>query len=256
MSFLDHLEELRMTIIRSLVAIVVVGIVVYVLSGPIFEDIIFGHLNPDFFMYNFFCDYGICMKPPVVEIIAVKFGEEFFTNLKVSFYLGFVLSFPYVFYQFWKFIKPGLYEKEQKAARGIVFVCSFLFISGVIFGYLILALFGVNFLGNYSVTSMVLKRPSLSSYVGYMTMFTLPTGILFQMPVLVYFLSKIGLITASFMRKYRKHAFIIILIISAIVTPPDVITQFLISVPIYILYELSIFIAQRMEKKYQKSIEG
>jgi sec-independent protein translocase protein TatC len=167
----------------------------------------------------------------------------------VSIWVGLIIAFPFVFYEIWKFIKPGLYQKEQKAAKGIVFVCSILFIFGVLFGYFIIAPFAVSFLASYSVGADVISKPTLSSYVNYLTMFTIPTGIVFELPVFVYFFSKLGLVTPAGMKKYRKHAFIVILIIAAVITPPDVMTQFLIGIPIFILYEISIFISARVEKK-------
>jgi sec-independent protein translocase protein TatC len=255
MSFLDHLDVLRKHIVRSLVAIISVGCILFVIIQPVFDEVIFAHLKNDFISYELFCKYlKICMVPPELNVITTELAEEFFQALKVSFYGGLIVSFPYVFYQFWSFIKPGLYTNEQKAARGVVGVCSFLFLLGTTFGYFILAPFAVNFLITYSVSEMVTSSVTLSSYVGYMTMFILPTGILFQLPLLVYFLTKVGLITPEFMRKYRRHAFVLILIVSAILTPPDVFTQILIGVPVYGMYELSIFVASITEKKRQKEL--
>ena len=251
MSFLDHLEELRWHIIRSIIAILVIGIVVFVAKSFIFE-IIFAPKNADFVTYRFFCaiSEATCFGPPEFELIIRELGEQFFTHIKVSVWVGLIIAFPYVFWELWRFIKPGLYPKEQKAARGIVFVCSILFILGVLFGYFIIAPFAVSFLASYSVgVDDVLSKPTLSSYVNYLTMFTIPTGIVFELPVFVYFFSKLGLVTPAGMKKYRKHAFIIILIIAAVITPPDVLTQFLIGIPIFILYEISIFISARVEKK-------
>lgn len=257
MSFLDHLDVLRKHIVRSLIAIVVIGCVLFVFIQPVFEDFIFAHKDPDFISYRIFCDYlFICLSPPELNIITTELAEEFFQALKVSFYGGLIVAFPFVFFQFWSFIKPGLYAAEQKAARGVVFVCSFLFALGTTFGYFILAPFAINFLVNYRVSEAVTSTVTLSSYVGYMTMFILPTGILFQMPLLVYFLAKIGLITPDFMRQYRKHAFVAILLMSAILTPPDIITQFLIGVPVYGMYEVSIFVAATTARKREKELNS
>ena len=257
MSFLDHLDVLRKHIVRSLVGIVIIGIVLFVIINPVFDEFIFAHKDPDFISYRFFCDYlRICLTPPELNIITTELAEEFFQALKVSFYGGLIVSFPWVFYQFWSFVKPGLYDKEQKAARGVVYVCSFLFLLGTSFGYFILAPFAINFLVNYQVSDLVTSTVTLSSYVGYMTMFILPTGILFQMPLLVYFLSKIGLITPEFMKQYRKHAFVFILLLSAILTPPDIVTQFLIGVPVYGMYEASILVARVMSKKREKELNS
>lgn len=259
MSFLDHLEELRWTLARSLIAIVLVAIVMYTMEDLVFKYVIFGPRSDWFITYQWFCGISdrTCFGPPEFELFAVGMGEQFYTSLKVSFFLGFIVAFPYVFYQFWKFIKPGLYEKEQKAARGVVFVCSFLFLLGTAFGYFILSPFAIRFLAGYSVSQEVVTNgASLSSYVSYMTMFTLPTGIIFELPVLIYFLAKVGLVTAAFLRTYRRHAFVIILILAAVITPPDVITQFMIGVPVFLLYEVSILIAARIEKKREKELQA
>lgn len=196
-----------------------------------------------------------CIGPSNLEIVPRQLGERFFTHLKVSFWLGFILAFPYIFYQLWSFIRPGLYDKEKKATRGAVAVCSILFICGVLFGYYIISPFGFKFLGGYTLSEGDLVAPStsLSSYVGYLTSFTIPTGILFQMPVAVFLFARIGLLTPEFMKRYRKHALILILLLSAVVTPPDVVTQILVGIPIAILYESSIIIARRANKKYNEN---
>lgn len=257
MSFLDHLDVLRKHIVRSLVAIILIGCVLFVIIQPVFDEVIFAHLKNDFISYQLFCEYlKICMVPPELNVITTELAEEFFQALKVAFYGGLIVAFPYVFFQFWSFIKPGLYPNEQKAARGVVGVCSFLFLVGTTFGYFILAPFAVNFLISYSVSETVTSSVTLSSYVGYMTMFILPTGILFQLPLLVYFLTKVGLITPGFMRQYRRHAFVLILVVSAILTPPDIFTQILIGVPVYGMYELSILVSSVVEKKRQKELDS
>ena len=249
MNFFEHLEVLRWHIIRSLLAVVFFAVLVFLFKDFVFRHIILAPKYDDFFTYKLVCTYvpSLCMKPPAFMLITRELGEEFFVHLKSSFWIGLIVAFPYVFYEFWKFIKPGLYKKEQKAARGIVLVCSILFMMGVLFGYFIISPFAINFLGNYSVGAT--KTTTLSSYVSYMTMFTIPAGVVFELPIVVYFLAKIGLITAEFMRTYRKHAVVLILILAAIFTPPDVITQFLIGIPLFILYELSIHIAKRVQPK-------
>jgi len=255
MSFFDHLDELRKVIFRSLVAILIIAIVVYISSSFIFKEIIFGPLSKDFITFRFFCEQlGVCLEDTNINIKTNQLHESFMTDLKVSFYFGLICSFPYIFYQLWGFIKPGLYAAEQKVTRGVVFVCSLLFFIGVLFGYFIIAPLAIKFLANYNVADVVESEVTLSSYVGSMTMFIIPTGIMFQLPLVVYFLAKLGLVTSSSMRSYRKHAFVAILIIAAILTPPDIQSQFLIGIPIYGLYELSIFIAARETKKREKQM--
>ena len=256
MSFFDHLEELRWHIVKSIIAILIFAVVVYIFESWVFENIIFAHKNEKFITYDIFQRLGVDFAPSDFQIIQTEMAEQFFTSLKVSFWIGFVVAFPYVFYQFWSFIKPGLYEDEAKAAKGVVFVCSFLFAIGVAFGFIVLAPFAIKFLSGYSVGIAVENSTSLKSYVGYLTNFTIPTGIIFQMPLLVYFLAKVGLLTDQFMRTYRKHSLVIIFILAAMITPPDPMTMFLIGVPLYGLYEVSIFIAKRTTRKREKELNS
>ena len=257
MSFLEHLEELRWHIIRSILAIVVIGIATFLAKELVFDGIIFAPKKDSFLTYRLFCSLSeaTCFGPPEFDLITREMGEQFFTHIKVSFWLGLIVSFPYLFWEFWRFIRPGLYPNERKAARGIVAVCSFLFLLGVLFGYYVISPFAISWLAGYVVGTEAINAPTLASYVNYMTMFTIPTGLLFELPIFVYFFSKVGLITPKDMRKYRKHSIIVILLLAAIITPPDVVTQFLIGIPIFILYEISIYISARAEKKYKKSLE-
>lgn len=249
MGFLDHLEQLRWHILRSVASIFVFAIVIFMAKPFVFPNIIMGPMNDWFPTYRLFCSIGeaMCFAPPKLDILPRLLGEQFLVHIKVSAILGFICAFPYVFWETWRFIKPGLYDKEQKYARGTVVTCSLLFLSGVTFGYYVIAPFALNFLGNYTVGENVSNSTSLASYVSYLTMFTLPTGIVFELPVVVYFLSKVGLVTPEFMKKYRKHSIVVILILAAIITPPDIVTQFLIGIPVYILYEVSIIISKRVQ---------
>lgn len=260
MSFLDHLEALRWHIVRSLVAIMVVAIAVFLAKDFVFGTIIFGPIQADFITYKLFCETAkaLCFYPENLEVINRDLQEPFINHLKVSFWLGLVAAFPYVFYEVWSFIKPGLYEKEIKAARGMVGICSFLFLTGVAFGYFVICPFAVSFLSNYDLGTDISNTVTLNSYVNSLTMFTLPVGLVFELPIVVYFLSKIGLITPEFMKQYRKHAVVVILIMSAVLTPPDVVTQILIGFPLYFLYEISIVISKRVvdgQKKREKEEE-
>lgn len=262
MSFLEHLEELRWHIIRSLVVIVGVGIVLFLFHDWLFDVIIFGPTHADFLSYRVFCNWSnslglgdaMCIEPPEFRKQAIGFGESFIVSIKVSFIAGFIAAFPYVFYEFWRFINPGLYPNERRATRGIVFICSALFLLGVLFGYFVIAPFAVNFLGGYNIPG-VENSPTLSSFINYMLMFTAPAGLIFELPIVVFFLSKIGLVTPEAMRKYRRHAVIGTLLLAAIITPPDVVTQFLIGIPLFILYEISIFISARVNKAEEKKMK-
>lgn len=256
MSFFDHLEELRAHVMRSLLAIAVAGVGIYIFKDWVFDSVIFGPSQKDFISYKIFCaiSRGIgmgnafCMEPPEFEMQAVGFGEAFLTTLRVSFMGGIVLAFPFIINEFWKFIRPGLYDTERQAARGVVLVCSGLFLIGVFFGYFVLAPFATNFLIGYTIPG-VENKPTLVSMINYMIMFILPSGLVFELPIVVYFLSRIGLVTPQDMRKYRRHAVIIILITAGIITPPDVVTQSLLGLPLFLLYELSIFISARVQRQ-------
>ncbi|NJL74950.1 MAG: twin-arginine translocase subunit TatC [Saprospiraceae bacterium] len=255
---MEHLEELRWHLVRSLTAVVLIAIIVFA-SKPVVLAIVFGPTRPNFITYEILCnvlkqfmDNPTCLRPTNITFITPNFGEKFITYLKLSIILGIVASFPYIFWEFWRFISPGLYDKERKAAKGVVFICSFLFILGVLFGYFVLSPFAVTFLTGFEIEDIKEATPSFSSYINYLTMFTVPLGLVFEMPVLVYFLSKIGLLTPEFMRTYRRHAIVVILILAAVITPPDVVTQFLVGIPLFILYEISIFVSKRVVDKAAK----
>ena len=261
MSFLDHLEELRWHIIRSLIAIVGIGTTLFIFHNWLFEEVIFAPSRSEFISYKWICNLSnfiglgdtMCFTPPIFETQAIGFGESFITSIKVSFIAGFIAAFPYVFYEFWRFIKPGLYDKERKATRGVVFICSILFLMGVCFGYFIISPFAINFLLGYTIPG-VTNIPTLGSLINYMIMFTAPAGLIFELPIVVFFLARVGLITPALMKQYRRHSIIGILLLSALITPPDVVTQFLIGIPLYFLYELSIVVAARTYKKYEAEL--
>lgn len=256
MSFFDHLEELRAHVMRSLLAIVVAGVAIFIFKDWVFDTVLFGPSKKDFISYKIFCaiSQGIgvgkafCMEPPDFEMQAVGFGEAFLTTIRVAFMGGLIVGFPFIISEFWRFVRPGLYDDERHAARGVVFVCSALFMTGVLFGYFVLAPFATNFLIGYTIPG-VENKPTLVSMINYMIMFILPSGLVFELPVVVYFLSKIGLVTPEDMRKYRRHAIVVILIAAAIITPPDVVTQTLLGFPLFLLYELSIFISARVQRQ-------
>lgn len=262
MSFFDHLDELRKHILRSLLAIVSTGILLFVFKDWLFDSIIFAPADKDFFSYKVFCSISdaigiggtLCFEPPVFRTQAIGFAEAFVTAIKVSFLGGFIASFPYILYELWKFISPGLYDKERNNTRGIVFTCSILFLLGVSFGYFIIAPFAIKFLAGYTIPG-VENSPTLGSLINYMVMFTLPAGLIFELPIVVYFLTKLGLVTPEGMRQYRRHAIIAILFLAAVITPPDVVTQFLIGIPLFILYEISIFVSKRELKRQIKKEE-
>ena len=249
MTFLEHLEELRWHLIRAISSIMIFATLAFLGGKSFFEWVFMSPKKADFITYRIISKV-LPFTPPAFNLETRVFAEQFIVHIKASLLLGVVMSFPYILWEVWRFIKPGLYDKERKAARGFVFICSVLFTLGVSFGYFVIAPFAIKFLASYDIGAI--NAPTLDSYVNYMVLFTLPTGIIFQLPVAVYFLAKIGLIDAPFMRTYRRHAIVIILVLAAMITPPDVITQFLIGIPLFILYELSIGVAKRVRAKEEE----
>ena len=255
MSFLEHLEELRWHIVRSVLSIVILSIVIFFFKDLV-TKIMYAPRYSDFVTHKFLCEHlNVHCDVNQVKIITRELGEEFITHLKTSLWLGLLLSFPYIFWEIWRFVKPGLYEAERKAARGIVGLCSLLFFIGVMFGYFIIAPFAINFLAGYSFGETNDQTVMLASYIGYLVMLTFPVGLIFQLPIISYILAKIGLLTPGFMRTYRRHAIVIIFIIGAVISPPDLPSQLLIALPLIGLYEISIRIVARVEKRLQKSMK-
>ena len=254
MSFLEHLEELRWHLVRAAISIVIITIVVFFFKELV-TKIMYAPRYSDFFTHSLLCKYvGVHCEVSQFKIITRELGEEFLTHLKTSLWLGVLLSFPYIFWEIWRFIKPGLYEIEKKAARGIVGICSLLFFMGVLFGYYIIAPFAINFLSNYSFGDTNDQTVMLGSYISYLVMLTFPVGLIFQLPIMSYILAKIGILSAGFMRTYRRHAIVIIFIVGAVISPPDLPSQLLIAAPLIALYEMSIKIVSRVEKKHKKEL--
>ncbi|MBK7935619.1 MAG: twin-arginine translocase subunit TatC [Lewinellaceae bacterium] len=261
MSFFEHIAELRKHILRSALYIGVLATVAFLNKDFIFNTLIFGPRHPDFITYRVLCDFShyvglgesMCFTPPKFDLITRQLGEVLMQLIYVSFWLGVIGAFPLIFWEFWRFISPGLYEKERRAVRGIVFICSLLFLMGVSFGYFVIAPFSISFLAGYTLEGLEVA-PTLDSYVTYMTMFTLPMGLVFEMPILGYFLAKIGIIGAAFLRSYRRHAVVVILIVAAIITPPDVVSQTMVAIPLYLLYELSILVVANVQRLRERAM--
>jgi sec-independent protein translocase protein TatC len=227
----------------------------------VFNKVIFGPRHADFITYKLLCDFShwsgagevMCFTPPVFNLITRQLGEVLMQHLYVSFWLGVILAFPFIFWEFWKFVRPGLLDSERRAVRGVVGICTALFLLGVSFGYFVIAPFSISFLAGYTLEGLEVS-PTLDSYVTYMTMFTLPTGLIFEMPILAYFLAKIGLIGPAFLRNNRRQAIVVILIVAAIITPPDVVSQTLVTIPLYGLYEASIIVVARVQRQREKEM--
>ena len=260
MTFLEHLEELRWTLVRSAIAIVVAMLAAFMAKDFVFDQIILAPKHGGFITYRLFCALGralgmgeaLCIGDLNFTLQNISMSGQFFTHLMVSFVAGFILAFPYVLWEFWRFIGPGLHPTEQRSLRGVVVFATILFLLGVAFGYYLLAPLSIQFFGSYQVSGAVANAVALDSYVAMITSVTLWTGILFEMPLVILFLTKAGLVGPAFLRTYRKHAFVAILIAAAILTPPDVVSQLIVSGPLMLLYEFSILLSARVERQMIK----
>jgi sec-independent protein translocase protein TatC len=262
MSFLEHLEELRWHIIRALVSIFIFAIAAFLLKDIIFGIIILGPSRADFWTYRMFCELGqfsgtdaFCIEELPFIIQNRKMTAQFTMHLTSSFVVGIICAFPYAFWEIWRFVNPGLYPNEKRVSRGAVFFVSLLFILGILFGYFIISPISINFLSHYQLDASILNEIDLTSYVSTVTMIVLASGLMFQLPVVVYFLTKAGLVTPAFLRAYRKHAIVVILVLSALITPPDIISQILMCFPLMFLYEIGIWISSVVAKKEAKLLE-
>lgn len=261
MNFLDHLEALRWHVVRSAIAIVVLAIVAFMNKELIFDGIILAPKNTDFLTYRVLCSlsqkYGLdmCMDKVDFQVVSLNISGQFTTHMWIAFVAGFVVGFPYLIWELWRFIKPALSEREIKYSRGIVFFTSLLFMTGLSFGYFIITPLSINFLGNYKVSSEVANAISLDSYINTVTVLSMSTGIVFELPMVVYFLSKLGVLTPDFMRKYRKHSMVVNLIIAALITPsPDITSQLLVAVPLFFLYEISIYVSAAVNRSREREL--
>lgn len=259
MTFLDHLEELRWHLIRAVSSIVILAIAVFLAKDFVWHNVILAPSRLDFWTYEMMCKAGELLKSPTLCIDDLPFiiqnrkmTGQFTMHITSSVLIGLIVAFPYVFWEIWRFIKPGLRIEERKHSRGAVFFVSLLFTIGVMFGYYIISPLSVNFLAHYSVDGSILNEFELSNYVSTISMIVLSSAILFQLPMVVYFLSKAGIITPHFMKHYRRHAIVVILILGALLTPPDPISQVLIAVPLFGLYQISIFISAGVLRNKEK----
>jgi sec-independent protein translocase protein TatC len=258
MTFLDHLEELRWHIMRSAIAIVVIAILAFVFKNIVFDMIILGPSKSDFFTNRWLCwlsqnsflhSNKLCINTKPLLLQNIQMAGQFTAHIKISLIASLVIGFPYIFFEIWRFIRPALYPKELKTARGAVIAISFLFFIGVLFGYYVICPMSINFLYNYQVSDMAVNNIQLMSYISLIASISLAAGIMFELPVIVMFFTRIGLISPNFLKKYRRHAIIVILIVAAIITPPDVFSQILVTLPLLALYELSIGLSKRIVKK-------
>ena len=258
MSFLEHLEELRWHIIRSLIAIVVLAIVVFAMGNFIFDAIIFKPSTPDFWTNRMVAKFAELLNSDIrineeqINFISIKMADQFMMNIWVSLIAGFILASPIVFYEFWRFIKPALYEKEKRHAAGAVFFTSILFGLGVLFGYFFIVPMSIQFLYGWKISDLVSPHIDIRNYVSLVSHISLAAGVTFLLPIFSYFLSKVGILSPEFMRTYRRHAYVGLLIVASIITPPDVFSQIMVFIPLFFLYEAGILISKIVVKKREK----
>jgi sec-independent protein translocase protein TatC len=251
MSFFDHISELRGHIVRALIAIFIGAILAFVFNDFVMNTLIFGPRSKDFITYKLFHSLNINMDPQkfTFTIINTDVTGQFIMGLMIAFVVGLIGAFPYVIFEFWRFFKPALKPAEQKKTTGIILISSALFTLGVLFGYFLLAPVSLFFMASYSISDQISNTWTIQSYISFMSMLTVATGLIFELPLVMYFLAKLGLINAQFLKTYRRYAILIIVVIAAIVTPPDVGSQILVSIPLLILYEVGVLITKRVEKK-------
>jgi sec-independent protein translocase protein TatC len=263
MSFLGHLEELRWHLVRSSAAIFIIGIVIFVFQKEVYEHFLLAHRKSDFITYQIFCDFfnffgfdsTFCKVAFKDNLISLKPTQQLMNAIWSSFILGIILSFPYLLWEIWRFISPGLTKNEIKSSKGFIFIASFLFFCGIAFSFYVIAPISIHFLYNYQISDLIQNNFTLDSHIGLVTNMLLGVSILFELPVLIYFLTKIGLVTPEFLKKYRKHALVVVLILAAIITPPDIASQVIVAIPILILYEISIKVSKVVIKKQQKNAQ-
>jgi sec-independent protein translocase protein TatC len=259
MTFWEHLDVLRGTIWRSLLVVLVLSLIAFAFKDILFDTIILGPKSKDFITYRLMCKIGamlsmpsLCIAPSHFDLININLAGQFLAHMNISLVAGLILSLPYILWELWRFIKPGLTEKEVRASRGAIFVIFLLFITGVLFSYFIVAPLMINFLGGYTVSSSVKNQIALTSYVSNITLLTLLMGLVFELPVIILLLTKIGILTPLMLKKYRKHTIVVILILAGVITPsPDMFSQLIVAIPLYLLFEISLVISSRIYRRKQ-----
>ena len=259
MSFLDHLEDLRWHLIRMVIAILIAATGAFLMKGFIFDTLIFGPSKSNFLTYDILCKASqflgfdsFCDTEFTFKVQSRTMAGQFSAHIWTSITFGFIIAFPYVIYQLWKFISPAMHENERKHSRGFIIISSLLFFIGCLFGYYIICPLSINFLGTYSVADKVHNDFDLNSYIGLIRASVLASGLIFELPIIIYFLTKVGLVTPEILRKYRKFALVGVLILAAVITPPDIASQVIVAIPIIILYQVSIYISKIVVRNQEK----
>lgn len=260
MSFWDHLSELRWRLIRSVVVVVILALAAMINREFIFDKVILAPLSPDFLTTRLLCALGtwlqtpqLCLDNSSLQIINITMSGQFMTHMYISLMAGLIVGFPYIVWEMWKFVKPALHDKERRYSSGAVFTISLLFLCGAAFSYYLLVPLTINFLGTYQVSGSVANQVSLASYISTVVSLTFSVGLVFELPALVYVLARVGIINGAMMRRFRKVMFIVILVVAGIITPPDVFSQILVTLPLVALYEAGILVADRTAKKTQNA---
>ena len=250
MSFLQHLEELRWRLVKCSIAIILCATILFWYQKWIMDNIFLIMLDNNFISFKLMCNwFGICTPPSPVEMQSMNVSGQFSYALWTSILGGIVVSSPFIFYQMWGFIRPAMKETEKRVMGGLVIYISILFLLGILFGYFVVAPMTIQFFGNYQITDKIQNIFTIDSYMGMILSTIFYTGLFFLLPIASFFLAKVGIITSDFLKKYRKHAFVGVLILAAVITPPDLISQIIVAIPIAILYEIGIIAAKRVENK-------
>ncbi len=253
MSFWDHLEELRRMLFRMAAVLLALMVVVFMNRSLVFDTLIFGPRTSDFILYHWMCSLGQWLQMPgfcpddfSISIININMAAQFFTHVSTSFWLALVLGFPYIIWELWRFVSPALYAHERRSVERAFMFSSLLFFAGVVVGYMFIFPLTIRFLGTYQVSEIVANQISLDSYIGMFVTLILTMGLVFEMPVLAHVLSRMGIVTRAFLKRYRRHAIVVLLVLAAVITPSaDAFTMFMVAVPLYVLYEFSILVCKK-----------
>tara|TARA_B100001540_G_scaffold301610_1_gene308259 strand:+ start:292 stop:1086 length:795 start_codon:yes stop_codon:yes gene_type:complete len=258
MTFLEHLEAFRWHLIRVVLYVSFFSVFCFIepLKSFIFDQILFAPVSPDFFTYDFLCSFSknfgfknsLCLSDSTFSLLNYNMSGQFTVHLYITIIFGFILSFPFIVFEIWRFIKPALYKKEIKHSKMFIFFASFFFFLGLVFAYYIIAPLSLQFLGSYQVSNSVPNSINLNSYIKTLCSICVCVGVIFELPIIIYFTNKVGLMSIDNFKKYRKHIIVIILILSAIITPPDLISQILVTLPVLVLYETTLIVVEKINK--------
>ena len=276
MTFFEHLEDLRPHLVRAFSALFIIAIAAFCFKGFIIDTLLFAPQTPQFPTNRWLCEMGyllddfvgwlgglfnaewstdptvLCINrnPGAIEIINTKLTGQFNLHIKVAMATGLVLGIPYLLWEIWQFIKPALMPGERRGTRMLVGWVSLCFFLGVLFGYFIITPLSIHFFSTYNTSAMIVNRIDIPSYFSQVIGVSLGTGLIFQLPLLVYFLTRIGIVSPPFLRKYRRHALVLLAVVAAIITPPDIFSMILVMLPLYGLYEFSIWLSARTVRKH------